>query len=212
MYNITSNDPVSGTMELTYNILPCEFWFESTFNISNQSTYSLIPSFSLFGDTDENSNVKLGYDRDGNIREAWSFSENLYAKEMGNKENNSNRHSTFAKNTDYYPVNGNGNTRVLSSGVYLITADVGPGDCGDEDNVLSDFYNGEYSEGYGCNTLWDTSDNNPKIAIFIKETPYQITRIDTWDKNHEHRIRTFMPTLEYLPKDFNISMRWKNVH
>lgn len=195
------------------------------YTMPNLSPYSLVPSFSLFGDTDEKLKLRLGLDREGRPKEAWAFGQNLYQTCMPDKSITLT--SSFEKNAKYYALgiegtngqtaDGVGSNLVLDAGVYLITVDAGvPNACGK-------FYakNGNVIQGkvdvYGCNTNWENSDfspttsknEDPRIAVVIQNTYYQIARVDSMI--NETRRRTFMPTLLYLPKQSIIRMEWKYV-
>jgi len=70
------------------------------YQVPNQSPYSLIPSFSLFGNTDEQLGLRLGLDRTGQPKEAWTFGQNLYQTCMPDKSITLT--SSFEKNAKYY--------------------------------------------------------------------------------------------------------------
>jgi hypothetical protein len=95
------------------------------YQVPNQSIYSLIPSFSLFGNTDEELGIRLGLDRTGEVKEAWTFGENLYKTCMPDKDTNDIKTSTFEKNACYYKETDTGKDLLLAAGVYLITIDAG---------------------------------------------------------------------------------------
>ena len=198
------------------------------YQVPNQSIYSLIPSFSLFGNTDEQLGLRLGLDRTGQPKEAWTFGQNLYQTCMPDKSITLT--SSFEKSAKYYAkgaatkedqtIDGVGSDLILDAGVYLITVDAGVY------NSCRRFYskdNQQPSNGdtYGCNTNWENSEywpggkdanpknQDPRIAVVIQDTYYQIARVDSWII--DTRRRTFMPTLLYLPKQSIIRMEWKYV-
>jgi hypothetical protein len=70
------------------------------YQVPNQSIYSLIPSFSLFGNTDEQLGLRLGLDRTGQPKEAWTFGQNLYQTCMPDKSITLT--SSFEKSAKYY--------------------------------------------------------------------------------------------------------------
>lgn len=185
------------------------------YQVPNQSIYSLTPSFSLFGSTDEKSNIRLGLDRTGQVKEAWSLGENLYQTCMPDKNTNDQHLSSFETDTYYYNTTDLGSNLILDQGIYLITVDAGTF------NEVGNFYSpdGETVNDlntYGCNVDWNDNTNidgnpseNPKIAVFIQNTPYQLARIDSMYKGARHR--TFVPTLLYLPQQSIIRIEWKNI-
>ena len=183
--------------------------------VPNQSPYSLTPSFSLFGSTDEKSNIRLGLDRTGQPKEAWTLGENLYQTCMPVKNTNDQHLSSFEKDTYYYNTTDLGSNLILDQGIYLITVDAGTF------NEVGNFYSpdGETVNDlntYGCNVDWNDNTqidgdplDNPKIAVFIQNTPYQLARVDSMYKGARHR--TFVPTLLYLPQQSIIRIEWKNI-
>lgn len=196
------------------------------YQVPNQSPYSLIPSFSLFGNTDEQLGLRLGLDRTGQPKEAWTFGQNLYQTCMPDKSITLT--SSFEKSAKYYAkgaatkedqtIDGVGSDLILDSGVYLITVDAGVfNSCGKyyavNGNKPDDF------DIYGCNTDWTGTNyysesnhpvnEDPRIAVVIQDTYYQIARVDSGI--NDARRRTFMPTLLYLPKQSIIRMEWKYV-
>lgn len=190
------------------------------YKVPNQSIYSLIPSFSLFGDTDEKLGLRLGLDRKGQPKEAQTVDQNLYQVCMPDKNTSeTGRTSSFEKNVYYYNQSDKGNNLVLDSGVYLITVDAGVF------NSIGKYYaegkiQPDNGNQYGCNTNWDdnsdfwptsspTTNQDPRIAVFVHDIPYQIARVDSYI--NKGRRRTFMPTLLYLPKQSIIRIEWKYV-
>ena len=83
------------------------------YQVPNQSPYSLTPSFSLFGSTDEKSNIRLGLDRTGQPKEAWTLGENLYQTCMPVKNTNDQHLSSFEKDTYYYNTTDLGSNLIL---------------------------------------------------------------------------------------------------
>lgn len=198
------------------------------YKVPNQSIYSLIPSFSLVGDTDEKLSLRLGLDRTGQPKEALTFGQNLYQTCMPDKSITLT--SSFEKSAKCYAqgiedangqtTNGVGSNLILDAGVYLITVDAGVL------NACKKFYSQDNKEPsdvhkYGCNTNWEstqhwqgegkqyTKNEDPRIAVVIQNTYYQIARVDSMINSTIRR--TFMPTLLYLPKQSIIRMEWKYI-
>ena len=189
---------------------------------NNQSQYQLNSSFSLFGNTDEELGLRLGLDRTGEAKKAWTFGQNLYQTSMPDKNTTDTKTSTFEKNAYYYDETAVGNDLLLDAGVYLITADAGMFNTWDkyyakDGDLYKDESGKEDVNQYGSNTDWGNNNFNPqyptnedpRIAVVIQNTYYQITRVDS-QINGTNR-RTFMPTLLYLPKQSIIRVEWKNV-
>ena len=83
----------------------------------NKSAYSVMSSFSLYGDTEDKKNVRLGLNRQGELTKAWVFDKN-YANVS--KEPNSSIQSTFQKNPGYIKETGSIQDQILPAGVYII--------------------------------------------------------------------------------------------
>ena len=213
-------DQITYDGKFCYNVsvgLPTIRYNRST--LPNLSIYSLIPSFSLCGDTDEELGLRLGLDKMGETKKAWTFDKNLYQTCMPGKNTSESLVSTFEKNAQYYRQSDKGDNLVLDAGVYLITVDAGVY------NPIGKFYAKDKQQPndgsqYGCNTNWDdhsdfwapynsSKNSDPRIAVFVHDMPYQIARVDSYINGG--RCRTFMPTLLYLPKQSIIRIEWKYV-
>lgn len=190
-----------GIVTFKYDIKDQQLQAKGEIQVNNTSQYTLIPSFSFIGNTDDKANVALGYDRDGGYRTALHFEGNLYGNSMP-KKSDSVCPSTFLSDGAYYKPADQGYEHLTPAGVYLIIVDIGLSknivttDCGDKST-------------YGCNTQWNSQDGSPKIAACINGSYFQITRIDFC--SGEQILRTFLPTLLYLPEDTTLTFEWKNV-
>lgn len=175
--------------------------------LQNMSSYTIMTSFVLTGTTDEKSNIQLGLDKEGLPKEAVSLGTNLYQTSMPLGDPESLQNSTFEKDAYYYTETDKGSDTILDAGVYLITVDAGP------DNIVKSYYrptDGTTDKNiYGCNVDWDKDSTEPLIAAVIGDIPYQLSRIDSWC-NGQH-VRTFVPTLLYLPKQSIMRIEWKNI-
>ena len=85
--------------------------------------YSIIPSFTILGDTDEEMNIPLGLTRTGRLTKAWTFEDNIYDLNKLISKNSSSDLSTFSKDTSYFPASTTVDTVIIDKGVYLINVD-----------------------------------------------------------------------------------------
>lgn len=86
-------------------------------------TYSLITSFTLQGDTDEDTNLQLGLNRKGDAVKAWTFENNLLGAQIS-KVTGSAGPSSFENACVYFPETGKlASPLILDKGVYLINVD-----------------------------------------------------------------------------------------
>lgn len=84
--------------------------------LSNTSDYAIIPSFSLYGDSDNKFDMTMGLDRNGRPQPAWTFGKSLLTSVSLQTQN---KNSSFVKTVEYLPSD-NSITQILYPGTYLL--------------------------------------------------------------------------------------------
>jgi hypothetical protein len=85
--------------------------------LSSISDYTLIPNFSLYGDSDTKFNMTMGLDRNGHPQPAWTFGKSLLT--FVDLQPTSD-HSSFVKTVEYLPETKS-ITQIIYPGTYLLS-------------------------------------------------------------------------------------------
>lgn len=84
---------------------------------TQNADYSIVPSFTLYGDHENESNVRLGFDRSGRAVKAWTVSKN-YAQSVLRKS--SGTMSSYIKSPEYIYPTDNIEPQILAAGTYIV--------------------------------------------------------------------------------------------
>ena len=84
--------------------------------LSNISDYTIIPNFSLYGNSDTKLDIPMGLDRNGNPQPAWTFGKSLLTF-VDSKPTSD--HSSFVKTVEYLPETKS-ITQIIYPGTYLL--------------------------------------------------------------------------------------------
>lgn len=84
---------------------------------TQNADYLIVPSFTLYGDHENESNVRLGFDRSGRAVKAWTVSKN-YAQSALRKS--SGTMSSYIKSPEYIYPTDNIKPQILAAGTYIV--------------------------------------------------------------------------------------------
>lgn len=118
MYNEKGQYQESGITDVTINAVlranPQNWKWQVI--LSNISDYTIIPNFSLYGDSDTKFNMAMGLDRNGHPQPAWTFGKSLLT--FVDLKPTSDQ-SSFVKTVEYLPET-HSITQIIYPGTYLL--------------------------------------------------------------------------------------------
>ena len=115
-YSSTPLGHISG-FNIEFSKTPDKPFYEILdLNVSNISDYTIIPNFSLYGNSDTKFDIIMGLDRNGNPQPAWTFGKSLLTF-VDLKQTSD--HSSFVKTVEYLPETKS-ITQIIYPGTYLL--------------------------------------------------------------------------------------------
>ena len=118
MYNEKGQYQDSGITDVTINAVlrsNTQNWKWQVI-LSNISDYTIIPNFSLYGNSDTKFDIIMGLDRNGNPQPAWTFGKSLLTFVDLNPTSDN---SSFVKTVEYLPET-HSITQIIYPGTYLL--------------------------------------------------------------------------------------------
>lgn len=118
MYNEKGQYQDSGITDVTISAVlhPNTQNWKWQLILSNTSDYTIIPNFSLYGDSDTKFDVQMGLDRNGLPQPAWTFGKSLLT--FVDLQQTSDQ-SSFVKTVEYLPETKS-TTQIIYPGTYLL--------------------------------------------------------------------------------------------